>query len=46
MNCRFHPDAVAEGSVIFVNALLLADFAANKAPFIRTRRDPPLNLKV
>ncbi|KAJ1490571.1 hypothetical protein T484DRAFT_1776994 [Baffinella frigidus] len=38
VNCRFHPDAVPDGSVIFVNALLLADFAVNKAPFIRSRR--------
>jgi hypothetical protein len=36
-NCRFHPAAVPDGAVIFVNALLLDDFAANKAPFIATR---------
>ena len=34
-NCRFSPDAVAYGDVVYANALLLDDFILNKHPFIR-----------
>ena len=34
-NCRFSPEAVASGDVVYVNALLLDDFILNKHPFIR-----------
>ncbi|EKX43421.1 hypothetical protein GUITHDRAFT_110544 [Guillardia theta CCMP2712] len=37
VNCRFHPQDVFEGAVVYVNALLLEDFFVNKHPFIRNR---------
>jgi hypothetical protein len=32
-NCRFSPDIVAHGDVVYANALLLDDFMINKVPF-------------
>lgn len=34
-NCRFSPEAVEYGDVVYANALLLDDFMLNKHPFIR-----------
>lgn len=35
--CRFLPELVAPGSVVYVNALLLFDFFVNKHPYIQHR---------